>query len=105
MAAQMQNQNENYLSDNSMNSLRQSQMEEMPDSIIEQIAIQEIKSEYEDIGINMENYQINYILMTGLQMLGIALISMTTAVIIMLLSSKVAAKLGATLREKYIKKF
>ena len=84
MAAQMQNQNENYLSDNSMNSLRQSQMEEMPDSIIEQIAIQKIKSEYEDIGINMENYQINYILMTGLQMLGIALISMATAVIIML---------------------
>ena len=104
MAAQMQNQNENYLSDNSMNSLRQSQMEEMPDSIIEQIAIQEIKSEYEDIGINMENYQINYILMTGLQMLGIALISMATAVIIMLLSSKVAAKLGATLREKIYKK-
>ncbi len=104
MAAQMQNQNENYLLDNSMNSLRQSQMEEMPDSIIEQIAIQEIKSEYEDIGINMENYQINYILMTGLQMLGIALISMATAVIIMLLSSKVAAKLGATLREKIYKK-
>ena len=104
MAAQMQNQNENYLSDNGMNSLRQSQMEEMPDSIIEQIAIQEIKSEYEDIGINMENYQINYILMTGLQMLGIALISMATAVIIMLLSSKVAAKLGATLREKIYKK-
>lgn len=104
MASQMQNQNENYLSDNSMNSLRQSQMEEMPDSIIEQIAIQEIKSEYEDIGINMENYQINYILMTGLQMLGIALISMATAVIIMLLSSKVAAKLGATLREKIYKK-
>ncbi len=104
MAAQMQNQNENYLSDNGMNSLRQIQMEEMPDSIIEQIAIQEIKSEYEDIGINMENYQINYILMTGLQMLGIALISMATAVIIMLLSSKVAAKLGATLREKIYKK-
>ena len=104
MAAQMQNQNENYLSDNGMNSLRQSQMEEMPDSIIEQIAIQEIKSEYEDIGINMENYQINYILMTGLQMLGIALISMATAVIIMLLSSKVAAKLGATLRKKIYKK-
>ena len=104
MAAQMQNQNENYLSDNGMNSLRQSQMEEMPDSIIEQIAIQEIKSEYEDIGISMENYQINYILMTGLQMLGIALISMATAVIIMLLSSKVAAKLGATLRKKIYKK-
>lgn len=104
MAAQMQNQNENYLSDNGMNNLGQNNMEEMPDSIIEQIAIQEIKSEYEDIGINMENYQINYILMTGLQMLGIALISMATAVIIMLLSSKVAAKLGATLREKIYKK-
>lgn len=104
MAAQMQNQNENYLSDNGMNNLGKSKMEEMPDSIIEQIAIQEIKSEYEDIGINMENYQIDYILMTGLQMLGIALISMVAAVTIMLLSSKVAAKLGATLREKIYKK-
>lgn len=104
MAAQMQNQNENYLSDNGINNLGKSKMEEMPDSIIEQIAIQEIKSEYEDIGINMENYQIDYILMTGLQMLGIALISMVAAVTIMLLSSKVAAKLGATLREKIYKK-
>lgn len=104
MAAQMQNQNENYLSDNGMNNLGKSKMEEMPDSIIEQIAIQEIKSEYEDIGINMENYQIDYILMTGLQMLGIALISMVAAVTIMLLSSKVAAKLAATLREKIYKK-
>ena len=104
MAAQMQNQNENYLSDNGMNNLGKSKMEEIPDSIIEQIAIQEIKSEYEDIGINMENYQIDYILMTGLQMLGIALISMVAAVTIMLLSSKVAAKLGATLREKIYKK-
>ncbi len=39
-------------------------------------------------------------------MLGIALISMASAILIMLLSSKVAAKLGKTLREKkYLKKY
>ena len=37
-------------------------------------------------------------------MLGIALVSMTAAVTIMLLSSRVAAKLGKILREKVFKK-
>lgn len=104
MDAQMQSQNESDLTTDNINNMPQEQLEQMPDSIIEQVAIQAIKMEYEEIGINMENYQIHYILMTGLQMLGVALISMISAVTIMLLSSRVAAKLGATLREKIYKK-
>src|SRR5699024_10783647 len=42
--------------------------------------------------------------LTGLQMLGVAFISVITAVLIMLLSSRVAAKLGRTLRDKVFKK-
>ena len=79
-------------------------IDEMPESILQQAAIQSIKTEYQEIGINTDNYQTNYILWSGLQMLGIALISMITAVIIMLLSSRVAAKLGKTLRDKIFKK-
>jgi len=41
-----------------------------------------------------------YILITGLKMLGIALVIMISAISIMLLSAKVAARLGKTLREK-----
>ena len=45
-----------------------------------------------------------YILKTGLQMLEIAAISMLSAISIMFLSSRVAANLGRTLREKVFKK-
>lgn len=51
-----------------------------------------------------EEGQSNYILITGLQMIGIALISMACAVTIMFLSSRVAAYLGKVLREKVFKK-
>lgn len=87
-----------------MGNMSADMMEQMSDSIIQQAAVQAIKSEYAEIGINMENFQIQYILMTGLQMLGIALVSMGAAVTIMLLSSRVAAKLGATLRDKVFKR-
>ena len=48
--------------------------------------------------------QSNYILITGIKMIGIALLSMSCAVAIMFLSSRVAANLGRTLREKVFKK-
>ena len=76
----------------------------MSESMISQAAIQEIKNEYKAIGINLENMQNNYIFLVGIQMLGVALISMLSAVSIMFLSSRVAAKLGKTLREKIFKK-
>ena len=76
----------------------------LSDSMLEQAAIQEVKLQYQYLGANTDNIQNSYILLTGLQMLGIALITMISAVTIMLLSSRVAAKLGKTLREKVFKK-
>ncbi len=81
-----------------------SSMGEMSDSIIKQAAIQSVKNEYEIIGIDLDSLQNKYILIVGLQMAGVALISMASAVTIMFLSSRVAAKLGKTLREKLFKK-
>ena len=80
------------------------QIEEMNDSIKEQAAISSVKQIYQNLGINTDKIQNDYIFNTGLQMLGIALITMLCAVSIMLLSSRVAAKLGKTLREKVFKK-
>ena len=76
----------------------------MSDSIIEQAGIQAVKSEYASIGMDLDKIQNNYILIVGLQMAGVALISMLSAVTIMFLSSRVAARLGRTLREKLFKK-
>ena len=80
------------------------QIENMPDSIKEQSAIAEVKSLYENLNVDTDKLQNDYILLTGLQMLVISLISMISAVIIMFNSSKVAAKLGKTLREKVFNK-
>ncbi len=79
-------------------------LDTMSESIIEQAAINQVKAEYQAIGINTDDMQNRYILMSGLRMLGVAFISMTSAVIIMLLSSRVAAHLGRTLRDKVFQK-
>ena len=81
-----------------------SMISSMSDSIIEQAAIQAVKAEYSNIGIDLDKIQNSYIFMVGMQMTGVALISMASAVTIMFLSSRVAAKLGKTLREKLFKK-
>lgn len=81
-----------------------SYISQMSDSIKEQAAISSVKQVYTNLGVDTEKLQNNYILMSGMQMLGIALISMVSAVLVMLLSSRVAAKLGKTLRDKVFKK-
>lgn len=77
---------------------------EMSDSIKEQAAVSTVKKIYKNLEIDTDKIQNDYILVVGLGMLGIALISMASAVMVMLLSAKVAAKLAKTLREKVFKK-
>ena len=81
-----------------------SQNKEYTGALSSQIAIQATKQEYIAIGINVDNIQNKYILETGIQMIGIAMISMLCAITIMFLSSRVAALLGKTLREKVFRK-
>ena len=81
-----------------------SYISQMSDSIKEQAAISSVKQVYISLGVDTDKLQNDYILMSGLQMLGIALISMICAITIMLCSSRVAAKLGKTLRDKVFKK-
>lgn len=76
----------------------------MMGTVLDQAAIAAVKEEYKAIGMDTDKIQNDYIFMAGLRMLGIALISMVSAVAIMFLSSRVAAKLGETLREKVFRK-
>ena len=89
---------------NQMLAIFTEQINNMSDTILEQAAISATKQEYKNIGINTDDYQNMYILFTGIQMIFIALISMTAAITIMLLSSRAAARLGRTLRDKVFKK-
>ena len=77
---------------------------EMPDSIIEQTAILSVQKEYQTLGASLDKMQNNYILISGLKMLGVAFVSMFAAIMITLLSARTAATLGRNVREKVYKK-
>ena len=81
-----------------------SQFDEMPESMLEQAAVSFVKNEYSEIGINTDKLQTNYIILAGIKMLGIALISMLAAVIVGLISSRIAAGLSKNLRRDVFKK-
>ena len=79
-------------------------IENMSDSIKEQAAISSVKEIYKELGVDTDALQNNYIILAGIEMLEVSLVSMISAVLVMLFSSKVAAKLGKTLREKVFTK-
>ena len=89
---------------NAMLSNVEEQLNKMQDSILQQAAIQAVKAEYKEMGVNTDSLQNTYIILAGLRMLGIAFVIMTASILIMLLSARVGAKLAKTLREKVFKK-
>ena len=80
------------------------QIDSMSDTILKQGVIAAVKNEYEAIGVSTTSISNKYIIKTGLQMLGVAMVTMISAISIMFLSSRVAARLGKTLREKVFRK-
>lgn len=88
---------------NLINGIR-SQMEQMTDIITSGSAISYTKSEYQAIGINVNKMQTNYILFSGSKMLGLALVGMLAAILVTLVSSRIAGKLGRDLRSRVFEK-
>ena len=80
------------------------QIENMQESIKEQTGIAFTKVLYKNAGVNIDSMQMNYIFITGLKMLGLATITMTCGITIMMLSSRVGAKMSKTLRDKVFDK-
>ena len=56
------------------------------------------------MGEDLDQIQMNYLIRSGLQMLGLALISMLAAVLVTFLASRVAALLGHDLRNMVYRK-
>lgn len=73
-------------------------------SMLEQIAIESIKVEYEKIGIDLNKLQMEYIFHNGMIMISIALLIMIVAISIGFLASKTAAKFAYLLRNKVVAK-
>ena len=76
----------------------------LPDTMVDQSAVNYVKSEYKSIGINTDKLQNNYMIRTGLIMIGITLLSVTAAILVGLIGSRVAATLGRELRGSVFKK-
>ena len=77
-----------------------SQMGDMADSIVGQQALAAAKAEYEQLGYDLNAMQMNYLLITGGKMLGLAALGMVIAVIVGFIASRTAAKIGASLRSR-----
>ena len=73
-------------------------------SLLEQTAIVYLKDEYTKIGLDVEGMQMGYITVTGLKMLGLALLSMALTIASVFLSSRVAAFFSRDLRSKVVNK-
>lgn len=79
-------------------------IDKMPEAVIDQAATLYVREEYKNVGLNINNIQTNYILITGLKMLGIALLSMTATILVGLLGSRMSARLGRSVRKNVFSK-
>lgn len=80
------------------------QMTDMPDMIVEQAAVSYVKTVYEDLGMDMDHIQIQYLLQTGGKMIGLAFLGMAASMLVGFLASRVGASAGRDLRGKVFRK-
>lgn len=89
---------------NSFISNMREKIKSVPNSMLEQGAVVYVKKEYEAQGLNLKQMQKDYIKKAAIQMIGIALIIMVAAVLVTLLSSRIAATFAKDVREDVYKK-
>lgn len=81
-----------------------SMMGQLPDSMISQGAVMYVKAEYKAIGMNTDNIQTGYVLLSGLKMLALALASMIATIMVGFLAARIAASLGRELRGRVFRR-
>ena len=79
-------------------------MGDMSDTIISTRAIQLIQEEYKALGMNTGKIQTDYLILTGLKMLGLSILMMAAAILTGLLAAITAAKIGRNLRNRVYNK-
>lgn len=81
-----------------------SMMGQLPESMISQGAVMYVKAEYKAIGMNTDNIQTGYVLLSGLKMLALALASMIATIMVGFLAARIAASLGRELRGRVFRR-
>ena len=80
------------------------QLDEIPDSILDQAAVSYVRSAYENVGMDMDKMQTDYLLSTGGKMAALAFLGMAASVMVGFLASRVGASTGRNLRSRVFKK-
>jgi ATP-binding cassette subfamily B protein len=80
------------------------QLKNYENSMLEQLAMEAIKKEYQQVGMNLDDLQMEYIIQNGLIMVGIASLIMLVAISIGFIASRTAAKFAYDLRNKVVTK-
>ena len=81
-----------------------SQMEELPDTILDQAAVSYVKTAYEGLGMDMDDLQFRYLFTTGAKMTGLAFLGMAASILVGFLASRVGAATGRDLRGRVFHK-
>lgn len=80
------------------------QFSAMPETMVEQSAAVYIENVYENLGIDIDQKEIRYILKTGGKMLALAALGMLASILVGLLASRVGAHVGRGLRKDVFRK-
>lgn len=84
--------------------IREEDMDELKDAMGDSMAIAVVQQEYEAIGIDMDDYQMDYLKRTGLYMVGLSFGSMIMAILVTLVASRMAAATSKELRDQIFRK-
>lgn len=80
------------------------EMQDVSDSILDQMAVLAVQQEYEACGVDMGSYQMNYLLRTGAKMLVLTLLMVAAAVVVGFLAARTSAQIGRDLRSRVFDK-
>lgn len=80
------------------------QLGEYPDYVADAMAIQFVGMEYEKLGIDMDDYQMDYLKSMGIKMLVLAVLIMFVSMLVGFLSSRLAASVGRDVRSQVFNK-
>lgn len=80
------------------------QMSQYPEAMLTQSGIEFVKKEYSAVGIDLDQMQMNYIVRTGVKMLGLAFLGMAVAIGVSFLAARVGSKMSRNLRADVFRK-
>ena len=88
----------------SMMDAMEEQMGDMPDTILDQAAVSYVGTVYENLGMDMDDIQIHYLLTTGGKMACLTFLGMAESILVGFMASRVGAATGRDLRGRVFHK-